>query len=39
MDAIESAIDQVDETSTTSIITFLKTIPATITLADGVTCR
>ena len=37
IDAIEMKIDQVDETNTTSIITFLKTIPATITLADGVT--
>ena len=37
MDEIEGAIDQVDETATTSIITFLKTIPATITLTEGVT--
>ena len=37
IDAIEKKIDMVDETNTTSIITFLRTIPATITLADGVT--
>ncbi|MBT5390825.1 MAG: MMPL family transporter, partial [Euryarchaeota archaeon] len=37
IDALELKIGQVDETNTTSIITFLKTIPATITLADGVT--
>jgi predicted RND superfamily exporter protein len=37
IDALEYKIDQVDETNTTSIITFLKTIPATITLVDGVT--
>jgi hypothetical protein len=37
IDALEYKIDQVDETNTTSIITFLKTIPATITLAEGVT--
>ena len=33
---MEQAVDQVDETSTTSIITFLKAVPATITVADGV---
>ena len=37
IDALEYKIDQVDKTNTTSIITFLKTIPATITLAEGVT--
>lgn len=37
IDALETQIDGVDETNTTSIITFLRTIPATITLADGVT--
>ena len=37
MDAIEGEIDMVNETSTTSIIMFLKTIPATVTLTDGVT--
>ena len=37
IDVLELKIDQVDETNTTSIITFLRTIPATITLADGVT--
>ncbi|MBT5594004.1 MAG: MMPL family transporter [Euryarchaeota archaeon] len=37
IDALELKIGQVDETNTTSIITFLKTIPATITLTDGVT--
>ena len=37
IDALESQIDMVDETNTTSIITFLRTIPATITLTDGVT--
>ena len=37
IDSIEGKIDIVDETNTTSIITFLRTIPATITLTDGVT--
>ena len=37
IDALEYKIDHVDETNTTSIITFLRTIPATITLVDGVT--
>ena len=37
IDSIEGKIDMVDETNTTSIITFLRTIPATITLTDGVT--
>ena len=37
MDSIEGEIDLVDETSTTSIITFLKTVPAAITLTEGVT--
>ncbi|MFB1004937.1 MAG: MMPL family transporter [Candidatus Poseidoniaceae archaeon] len=37
IDALELQIDNVDETNTTSIITFLRTIPATITLTDGVT--
>jgi predicted RND superfamily exporter protein len=37
IDALELQIDDVDETNTTSIITFLRTIPATITLTDGVT--
>jgi len=37
MDEIEQAVDNVDETSTTSIITFLKAVPASITLAEGIT--
>ena len=37
IDLLESRIDAIDSTNTTSIITFLRTIPATITLADGVT--
>ena len=37
IDAMEQDVDMVDETSTTSIITFLKAVPATITLTDGVT--
>jgi len=37
LDVIETDIDAVDETSTTSIITFLKAVPATITLTGGVT--
>ena len=35
IDALELQIDAVDETNTTSIITFLRTIPATISLTDG----
>ena len=34
---METEIDLVDETSTTSIITFLKAVPASIAVADGVT--
>lgn len=37
IDLLESRIDAIDSTNTTSIITFLRTIPATITLTDGVT--
>jgi hypothetical protein len=37
IDFLENRIDAIDSTNTTSIITFLRTIPATITLADGVT--
>jgi predicted RND superfamily exporter protein len=37
MHEIEQAVDNVDETSTTSIITFLKAVPASITLVEGVT--
>jgi predicted RND superfamily exporter protein len=37
IDALELQIDAVDETNTTSIITFLRSIPATISLTDGVT--
>ena len=37
IDAMEAQVDMVDETSTTSIITFLKAVPATITLSDGIT--
>jgi predicted RND superfamily exporter protein len=37
IDALEYKIDQIDETNTTSIVTFLRTVPATITLTDGVT--
>ena len=37
IDAMETEIDLVDETSTTSIITFLKAVPASIAVADGVT--
>lgn len=37
MDEMEAKINQVNETSSTSIIVFLKTIPATVTLTDGVT--
>ena len=37
IDAMEQDVDMVDETSTTSIITFLKAVPATITLTEGVT--
>ncbi|MFZ8906657.1 MAG: efflux RND transporter permease subunit [Poseidonia sp.] len=37
INVMEQAVDQVDETSTTSIITFLKAVPATITVADGIT--
>ena len=37
IDVMETDIDAVDETSTTSIITFLKAVPATITLTGGVT--
>jgi len=36
IDRIESLVDAVDETETTSILLFLKTIPASITLVDGV---
>ena len=36
IDALEYKIDQVDETNTTSIIVYLKTIPVSITLVDGV---
>ena len=36
IDRIETLVDAVDETETTSIILFLKTIPASITLVDGV---
>ena len=37
LDAIEQAVNATDETNTTSVITFLKAIPATITLTEGVT--
>mgnify|MGYP003966390727 FL=1 len=37
IDLLENRIDDIDSTNTTSIITFLRTIPATITLTDGVT--
>jgi predicted RND superfamily exporter protein len=37
IDLLENRIDAIDSTNTTSIITFLRTIPATITLTDGVT--
>ena len=37
LDAIEQAVNATDETNTTSIIMFLKAIPATITIAEGVT--
>lgn len=37
LNEVELAVDGVDETSTTSIITFLKAVPAAITLTDGVT--
>ena len=37
IDLIETRVDAVDETTTTSIITFLKAIPAELTLVDGVT--
>ena len=37
IDVIEQDVDGVEETSTTSIITFLKAVPATITVADGLT--
>ena len=37
IDLLENRIDAIDSTNTTSIITFLRTIPATITLIDGVT--
>ena len=37
IDHMEQQVDAVDETSTTSIITFLKAVPATITLTEGVT--
>ena len=37
IDVVEQDVDGVEETSTTSIITFLKAVPATITVADGVT--
>ena len=36
IDALEYKIDNVDETNTTSIVTFLKAIPVSISLADGV---
>ncbi len=37
LDAIEQAVNATDETNTTSVITFLKAIPATITVTEGVT--
>ena len=37
IDVVEQDVDGVEETSTTSIITFLKAVPATITVADGLT--
>ena len=37
LDAIEQAVNATDETNTTSVIMFLKAIPATITVAEGVT--
>ena len=37
IDVVEQDVDGVEETSTTSIITFLKAVPATITIADGLT--
>ena len=37
IDVIEQRVDLVDDTSTTSIITFLKAIPAELTLTDGIT--
>lgn len=36
IDALEYKIDNIDETNTTSIVTFLKAIPVSISLADGV---
>ena len=38
LDRIENLIDQVEYTNTTSVVLFLKAIPATIELVDGVTC-
>ena len=37
IDWLETKVDNVDETSTTSIITFLKSVPAEVTIVDGVT--
>ena len=37
LDRIENLIDQVEYTNTTSVVLFLKAIPATIELVDGVT--
>jgi len=36
MDALEQRIDAVDQTNTTSVVTFLKAIPIAIQLTDGV---
>ncbi|MGY8670410.1 MAG: efflux RND transporter permease subunit [Candidatus Poseidoniales archaeon] len=36
MDALEQRIDAVDQTNTTSVVTFLKAIPVTLQIADGV---
>lgn len=36
MDALEQRIDAVDQTNTTSVVTFLKAIPVTLQLTDGV---
>ena len=37
IDRVEALVSQVEYTNTTSIVLFLKSIPVTIELADGVT--
>ena len=37
MDAIEMKVDKVNQTNTTSVITFLKAIPVTIEITEGIT--